>query len=136
MNKNEPLPTPKAVEQVIPSRWIPRRWKILLSFFLGLLSIFLMFFLGEVWGEHAMFPGMAAYFLISQYFLSRANPQAVRKDWPLIVALNLPLLVSDIICLIVEPNTNTGAKLSALCMAILAVTCSYAGAGLAAKTAH
>jgi hypothetical protein len=134
MNKNEPLPNPKAVEQAIPNRWIPRRWKILLSFFLGLLSVFLMFFLGEVWGEHAMFLGMAAYFLISQYFLSCANPQAVRKDWSLILALNLPLLVSDIICLIVEPNT--GAKLSALCMAILAVTCSYAGAGLAAKTAH
>ena len=136
MNTNESSPTPKAVKQAIPNRWFPRRWKILLSFFLGLLSIFLMFGLGETWGDHAMFPGMAAYFLISQYLLSRGNPQAVRKDRPSILALNLPLLVSDIICLIVEPNTNTGAKLSALCMAILAVTCSYAGAGLAAKTAH
>jgi 4-hydroxybenzoate polyprenyltransferase len=133
MNKHEPL-SPDAAERAIPNRWIPRRWKIVLSFLLGLLSVFLMFFLGEVWGEHAMFPGMAAYFLISQYLLSRANPQAVRQDWSLILALNSPLLASDIICLIVEPNP--GAKLSALWMAILAVTCSYAGAGLAAKTAR
>ena len=93
-----------------------------------------MFFVGEVWGEYAMFIGLAPYFLISQYLLSRGNPQAVRKDWPSILALNLPLLVSDIICLIVEPNK--GAKLSALCLAILAVSCSYAGAGLAARTAR
>ena len=134
MNHNQPSPTPEAVKQAIPNRWIPRRWKIVLSFLLGLLSVFLMFFLGETCGERAMFPGMAACFLISQYFLSRGNPQAICKDWPFIPALNLPLLASNMTCLIVEPNP--GAKLSALCMAILAVTCSYAGAGLAAKTAH
>lgn len=121
-------------KQAIPNRWFPRRWKIVLSFLLGLLSIFLMFGLGETWGGHAMFPGMAAYFLISQYFLSRGNPQAVRKDWPLILALNLPSLVSTSICLIVEPTW--GSKLPALCLTLLAVACSYAGAGLAARTAR
>ena len=134
MHISEPLPTPKAVEQAIPHRWIPRRWRIVLSFFLGLLSVFLMFFLGEVWGEHAMFPGMAAYFLISQFFLSRGNPQAVHKDWPLILALNLPLLISTSICLTAEPNWD--AKLSALGLTVLAVACSYAAAAMAARTAR
>ena len=52
-------------------------------------------------------------FLISQYFLSRGNPQALRKDWSSIVALNFTLLISTIICLVVEPNK--GAKLETLC---------------------
>lgn len=73
-------------------------------------------------------------FLISQYFLSRGNPQALRKDWSSIVALNFTLLISTIICLVVEPNK--GAKLETLCLAILAVACSYAGAALAARTAR
>jgi hypothetical protein len=134
MNKTELSPAPEALRHPIPNRGTRSKWKTVLALCLGLLSIFLMFFVGEVWGEHAMFIGLAPYFLIAQYLLSRGNPQAVRKDWPLILALNLPPLVSDIICLIVEPDK--GAKLSALCLAILAVTCSYAGAGLAAKTAR
>ena len=136
MNKNEPAPAFEAIQHSAPQGRGRSKWKIVLSLFLGLVSVFLMFFLGETWGERAMFPGLAAYFLISQYFLSRGNPQAICKDWPYILALNLPLLASDITCLIVEPNTNTGAKLSALCMGILAVACSYAGAGVAARTAR
>jgi hypothetical protein len=108
--------------------------KMLIAVILGLFSFFLMFFLGEGWGYYALFIGMGAYFLIAQYFLSRGNRQALRKDWPLIIALNFTLLSATIICLVVEPNK--GAKLATLCLAILAVACFYVGAALAARTAR
>ena len=117
--------------------------KVVVAFFLGVVSIFLLFLLDEVAigprptfsggiGAVIFFSGVGGYFLISQYFLSRGNPQAVRKDWPIIFALNFTLLFLAIICLVFEPNK--GAKMETLCEAILAVACSYVGAALAART--
>ena len=108
--------------------------KVFVAVILSVFSFFLMFFLGEGFGDYATFIGMGAYFLICQYLLSHGNPQALRKDWSSIVALNFSLLISTIICLAIEPNK--GAKLETLCLAILPLACSYAGAALAAKTAH
>jgi hypothetical protein len=107
--------------------------KIVVAFLLGALSFFLIFFLGEIFGDYALFIGMGAYFLISQYILSRGNPQAVRKDWPLIIAMNLTPLCMTIITLAVEPNK--GNALEMLLVTILTLACSYAGAALAARTA-
>jgi hypothetical protein len=133
MNRNESSPTPESPERRIPLFGFVCKFNVFVAVILGVLSFFLMFFLGEVFGDYAAFIGMGDYFLISQYFLSRGNPQALRKDWPLIIALNFTLLFATIICLAVEPNK--GAKLATLCLAILAVACSYAGAALAARTA-
>jgi hypothetical protein len=104
------------------------------AFFLGVLSFFLIFFLGEVLGEYALFIGLGAYFLISQYLLSRGKPQAVRKDWPLIIAMNFTPLCMTIIVLAVEPNKRNA--LAMLLVTIISLACSYAGAVLAARTAR
>jgi hypothetical protein len=106
--------------------------KIVVAFLLGVLSFFLIFLLGEIFGDYALFIGMGAYFLISQYMLSRGNPQAVRMDWPLIIAMNFTPLCMTIITLAVEPNK--GNALEMLLVTILTLACSYAGAALAART--
>ena len=134
MNTNESSFTLEVPERRISLFGFRCKLKVFVAVILSVLSFFLMFFLGEGFGDYALFIGMGAYFLISQYFLSRGNPQALRKDWSSIVALNFTLLISTIICLVVEPNK--GAKLETLCLAILAVACSYAGAALAARTAR
>ena len=47
---------------------------------LGLFSFFLMFFLGEGWGDRALFIGMGANFFIAQYFLSRGHRNELPVD--------------------------------------------------------
>ena len=136
MNKNEPSPTPEALEQPIPNKGIGRKRKIVLAFFLGAFSFFLSFFLNEVFGEfgeYAQFIGMGACFLISQYLLSRGNPQALREDWPLIIALNFTTLCVLIKVLAVESKKTL---LVMVLLTIFTVACSYAGAALAARTAR
>lgn len=147
MNKIESPPTPEAPEQPIPKRGIRRKCKVVVAFFLGVLSFALLFFLGEGVGDllperskgsfiHVVIfiIGMGGYFLISQYLLSRGNPQAVRKDWPIIIAMNFTPLCVTIITLAVEPNK--GNALQMLLVAILTMSCSYAGAALAARAAR
>ena len=107
--------------------------KVVVAFLLGVVSFFLIFLLGEEFGDYALFIGLGAYFLISQYLLSRGNPQAVSKDWPLIIAMNFTPLCMTIIALAVEPNK--WAALQMLWVASLAMACSYTGAALAARAA-
>jgi hypothetical protein len=111
---------------------LPR--KVVVAFFLGLLSFLLIFLLGEVFGDYALFIGMGVYFLVAQYLLSRGNPQAIRKDWPLITAMNFTPLCATIIALAVEPNK--GNALEMLLVTILTLACSYTGAALAARVAR
>jgi hypothetical protein len=75
--------------------------KVLIAFFLGLFSIFLFFFIGEKLlhyygnvGLAAAFILMAAYFFICQFLLSRGNPNAFPKDWPIMLTLDAVLLLS------------------------------------------
>jgi hypothetical protein len=123
-----------------------KKVKVVVAFVLGVLGFVLMFFLGEGVKIPTTVPaaeyiqwlifisGMGGYFLISEYLLSRGNPQAIRKDWAIILALNLTLLVTSIIALFIEPHKL--AALQALGTAILAVACSYAGASLAGRAAR
>jgi hypothetical protein len=147
MNENESPPIPEAPEQPIPNRRIRRKWKVVLAFFLGVLSVALLFGLAEGVGDllperwkgsfiHVVIfvIGMGGYFLVSQYLLSRGNPQAVRKDWPIIIAMNFTPLCVTIITLVVEPNK--GSALQMLLVAILTMACSYAGAAVAARAAR
>jgi len=116
-----------------PRRPILSRW--LVGILLGFVSLFLMFFLGESFGEPAMYIGVGAFALCAQLFLSRGHATALRKDWPIILCLNFMLLVSMVLCFTLEHN-NPGAHLTALVMAGVGVACSYAGAALAARIAR
>ena len=74
--------------------------KALIAFFLGLFSFLLFMFIGETLlsyygnvGLAAAFILMAAYFFICQFFLSRGNPDAFLKDWPIMLALDAVFLL-------------------------------------------
>ena len=101
--------------------------KKIIAFILGLISFFLMFALGEGLGINVAFLGIGIYYLISQYFLSRGNPQALFKDWLIILSLNATLIVSAVLVLLFEPN----AKMQSL-VVVISIMSSVIGAGLAA----
>jgi hypothetical protein len=70
--------------------------KASVAFFLGVLSFFLFFFIGETATHYlgnagfvVLFILMATYFFICQFRLSRGNPNAYRKDWPVMLALDV-----------------------------------------------
>ena len=146
MNKNEPLLAPEALKRSTPNLGIERKWKIVLAFSLGVIFVFMTFFLawvgaalvgGEV-GDAAIcfcvsFIGMGVCFLITQYSLSRGNRKAFCKDWPLILALNFAPFCSVIVAL---AALTKWAGLVMLVVTIITLACSYAGAGLAALTAR
>jgi len=75
--------------------------KIIAAFVLGILSFFLMFALGETalhyFGDAGLIPAFivtAAYFFFCQFRLSRGHAEALRKDWPIMLALDaVPLLM-------------------------------------------
>jgi len=144
MNKNDPSPAAEAPERRIRLFGLSCNLKILLAFILGVFSFLLLFGLGAAlewasgkFGEYALTAALVivigAYFLIAQYFLSRGNPQALRKVWPLIIAMNFILLCAPILCLVLE---SKGAALGTLLLAMFTVACSYAGAALAARAAR
>ena len=84
--------------------------EILSAFCLGLLFFFLLFLVGEGLGLELpdfvavllMFVLSAAYFFICQFFLSRGNPHAFPKDWPVMLALDAVWIISFIIMILVE----------------------------------
>jgi peptidoglycan/LPS O-acetylase OafA/YrhL len=127
-NQTSPLPDANTKRRPRLSRW-------LVGILLGFVSLFLMFFLGESFGEPAMYIGVGAFALCAQLFLSRGHVAALRKDWPVILCLNFMLLLSMVLCFTLEHN-NPGAHLTALVMVGVGVACSYAGAGLAAGIAR
>jgi hypothetical protein len=47
---------------------------------------------GEYVGLAAVFIIMTAYFFFCQFFLSRGNPNALPKDWPIMLALDAVLI--------------------------------------------
>lgn len=133
-NQNAPPTSSARPMAPVPKPGKRRSGKVALAFFLGVLSFFLMFLLGEGAGDYALFIGLGAYFLFSQYLLSRGNSRATRTDWPVIVALNFTPVCTAVIALAAEPKKSAG--LVAFGVALLALVCSYAGAALAARTAR
>jgi len=80
------------------------------AFLLGVLSFILMMFIGEflvkligeTMGLFATFSALAVYFFICQFLLSRGNPDALRTDWRIMLALAAVPLVSVVIMTLVE----------------------------------
>ena len=99
----------------------------IIAFILGIISYFLMFALGEPFGLNIAFLGISIYFFVSQYFLSRGNPQALFHDWSIILSLNAVLIVTSIHVLLFESN----AKMQSL-IVVVSIVSSVMGAGLAA----
>ena len=128
------------------SKTLKKTLKILLAFLIGVFALLLFFVLGEGIRIPSHIPGaenihrsivivvLGAYFFIAEYLLSRRNPQALRTDWPLILALNLMLIISAGIAFAIEPNRV--AVMEAVVTAVLTVAFSCAGAALAGRAAR
>jgi len=108
---------------------------------LGLPSLLLIFFLGEkfqysldhggavyIWGLFFVV-GVGAYFLILSYLLLRGNPRAIRKGWPIILALNITPLFMLFMTMALEGRS--GPVLFALGLLMFTVLSSFAGVALA-----
>ena len=132
MSKNEAPPAPETLDQPIAKRGIPRKWKSVLALCLGVVGPFVWFVLAETVGGYAMYIGPGGYFLLSQYFLSSGNPQALRSDWPCILRLNFWMLCMTVVLIVWQKEVHM------LWLAVLGCTlaCSCAGAALAALAAR
>jgi hypothetical protein len=84
--------------------------RIILPLVLGLFSIFVFIFVGEL-ADHLLGDIaaliviailMLTYFFICQFFASRGNPHALRKDWPLMLALGAGAIVVALITALAE----------------------------------
>jgi hypothetical protein len=83
--------------------------KIVAALFLGVLFFFLYMVIGEVSSHYLGDAGFVitfilsvAYFFVCQLRLSHGNADALRKDWPIILALNVVPLVVFILVVINE----------------------------------
>ena len=115
--------------------------KALIAFFLGLFSFFLFMFIGETLlhyygnvGLAAAFILMAAYFFICQFLLSRGNPNAFPKDWPIMLALDAVLLFILIPMALLETQEVVLAQGSVILLSCCGGT--LAGAFAASKVAR
>jgi hypothetical protein len=86
---------------------MPKEW---IAFFLGLFGFFVYMGVGEgfsdYYGENVgltvVFILVTAYFFFCQFFLSRGNPSAFLKDWPIMLALDAVLILAIILMALVE----------------------------------
>lgn len=122
------------------------RTRTLRAFLMGLPSFFWIFFLAEkfmwsldhggavyIWGLFFV-GGVGAYFLILSYLLSRGNPRAVHKGWPIILALNITPLFMLLMTVVLE--RQLGPVLSGLGLVMFTVLSSFAGATIAQQVAR
>ena len=77
--------------------------RLVVAFILSVFFFFLYMFVGEASSHHLgegvgfaiTFIVMAAYFFVCQLRLSHGNADALRKDWPIMLALNaVPLMMA------------------------------------------
>jgi hypothetical protein len=115
--------------------------KALIAFFLGVFSFFLFMFIGDASSYYlgdvgfvVTFILMGVYFFSCQFFLSRGNPDAFLKDWPIMLALNAVLLL----LLIPMVFSERLEVVLAQGLGILLFCCggTLAGAFAASKAAH
>jgi hypothetical protein len=116
--------------------------KVLIALFLGLISYFLFMFTLETVAP--IFRGigaiilsvivMMAYFFICQFLLSRGNPHALFKDWPIMLALGA---VGIVIPIFTDPNEGRGIfltqRLGSLILCFVGILGGAFAASLAAR---
>jgi len=108
--------------------------KALGAFFLGVLSVPLAFVFGEM---DAFVFGivMAAYFFICQFWLSRGNPRAFLKDWPIMLLLNAVLFLLLFISFFSRDNRNANYAAKGFAILLVCFAGTLAGAFVASRAA-
>ena len=115
--------------------------KVLPGLVLGLISFPLLFAIGETLlsnygdaGLTATFFVMAVYFFVCQFLLSRGNPDALFKDWPIMLGLaafQLILLIPMVLLESLEVILSQGVGILLSCCGG-----TLAGAFVASKRAR
>jgi len=126
------------LKKAIPNLLITR---IIVALVLGVLFFFLAMFIGEASNHYLgdvgyiiTFVLMAAYFFVCQFRLSHGNADALRQDWPIILALNAVPLAMVILMAINEkwPVVLAGG----LSILVAGWGGAFAGASAAARAAR
>jgi len=107
--------------------------KVLVGVLLGASSFLVAMFVGGAAGTLPAFMAVAAFLFGCQFLLSWGHVDAHRKDWPVMLALVAPLLVSTFMMILVErleTILDQGPVLLFACAGI------YAGAATASRTAR
>src|SRR4030042_5402529 len=111
------------------------------SFFLGLISSLLFFFIGEKlsyrYGNVVLFITFVVlllYFFICQFSLSRGNPDAYRTDWPIMLLLDAILLLLLIPIVLLE--RREGGLIQAIGILVFCCGGTWAGAFVASLRAR
>jgi putative effector of murein hydrolase len=107
--------------------------KTWIAFLLGLPSFLVLMGVGETAGLIVAFTSLAVYFFICQFLLSRTNPDAYRKDWPFMLALDATPFVVVFIMVLVEKRAVILEQGPGILLAACGGT--YAGAVVASFTA-
>ena len=107
--------------------------EIVIAFLLGLFGFFVMMFVGETAGLVAGFVATAASYCFCQFFLSRKNADAYRKDWPVMLVLDAVVLVGLLIMVLVEKRDVILSQGPGILISTCAGT--YLGAVVASLTA-
>ncbi len=113
------------------------------AFVLGVLSFVVFMFVGETADNFFGVKGapiatiilMAAYFFICQLLLSRGNPHALRKDWPIMLVLNSAIIVVLFVSVLVEEQ-GAVFLIQALGILLACFAGTIAGAVVAAQIAR
>ena len=102
-------------------------WKVTAAVILGPFCI-LIGFIGEAVGAVAGFGAVAVCFLLVQYFLSIGL--SLRQSRPILLGINfLPLCLGTFVIFVEQ---KSGAWTQGVLFIVLSITCSLAGAALAA----
>ncbi len=116
------------------------------AFFLGVLSVPVLGVFVEL-GEQGKFlsgwPGifvycivMAAYYFICQFWLSRGNPHAFLKDWPIMFWLNAALFLMLFMGFFTEKNMNSTYAVQSFAVLLACFAGTLAGAFVASRAAR
>jgi len=115
--------------------------RIIVALVLSVLFFFLSMSIGEASNHYLGDAGyvitfvlMAAYFFVCQFRLSHGNADALRKDWPIILALNVVPLVMFI--LVVLNEKWPAILLQGLVVLIAGWGGAFIGAAVASRAAR
>jgi O-antigen/teichoic acid export membrane protein len=105
------------------------------AFLLGVLSFAVFMFVGDTAGVIVTGIVMLAYFFICQFRLSRGNPNALFKDWPIMLALNATIIVVLFVSVLVEKQ-GAVFLFQALGILLVCFAGTLAGAFVASRAAR
>jgi len=99
----------------------------------GVVSFVAFIVVGEAAGTLPAFIAVAAFLFVCQFLLSRGHAEAHRKDWPVMLAMAAPFLVSTVIMIFVERLETVLEQGPVLLFACAGI---YAGAVTASRMAR